>query len=93
MMVHILEQTTNKPPKPLWQSDQFTIFFIRATIFNMVRLKKSDTVYVSSKSYSWFKRKVKNKSKIYMGQEVAPVWKLWQNDTHWCGRIVAHEQR
>ncbi len=59
----------------------------------MVRLKKSDTIFVSSKSYSWFKRGIKNKSKIYMGQKVAPVWKLWQTDTHWCGRIVAHEQR
>ena len=48
---------------------------------------------MKSKSYGWLKRKVKNNTKIYMGQKVAPVWKLWQTDTHWCGRIVAHEQR
>ena len=54
----------------------------------MVRLKKSDTVYVSSKSYSWFKRKVKNKSKIYMGQKVAPVYKVWQTDAGWFARQV-----
>ena len=43
-----------------------------------------------SKSYGWLKRKVKNRTnKIYMGQEVAPVYKIWQLDSVWFARQIA----
>jgi len=44
---------------------------------------------MKSKSYGWLKRKVKNRTnKIYMGQDVAPVYKIWQLDAVWFARQI-----
>ena len=44
---------------------------------------------MKSKSYGWLKRKVKNRTnKIYMGQDVAPVYKIWQLDSVWFARQI-----
>jgi hypothetical protein len=48
---------------------------------------------MKSKSFGWIKRKVKNNTKIYMGQKVAPVYKVWQTDAGWFARQVATLQR
>lgn len=43
---------------------------------------------MKSKSFGWLKRKVKNNTKIYMGQKDAPVYKVWQVDAEWFARQV-----
>jgi len=48
---------------------------------------------MKSKSYGWLKRKIKNNTKIYMGQNVAPVYKVWQLDTVWFARQIATADR
>ncbi len=49
-----------------------------------------ENTLLKSKSYGWLKRKVKNRTnKIYMGQEVAPVYKIWQLDSVWFARQIA----
>lgn len=48
---------------------------------------------MKSKSFGWLKRKVKNNNKIYIGQDVAPVYKVWQTDAGWFARQVATLQR
>jgi len=48
---------------------------------------------MKSKSFGWIKRKVKNNTKIYMGQKVAPVYKVWQNDAGWFARQIGTLQR
>ena len=48
-----------------------------------------ENTLMKSKSYGWLKRKVKNNTnKIYMGQKVAPVYKVWQTDAGWFARQV-----
>jgi hypothetical protein len=53
-----------------------------------------ENTLLKSKSYGWLKRKVKNRTnKIYMGQKVAPVYKVWQIDSLWFARQVATANR
>ena len=44
---------------------------------------------MKSKSFGWIKRKVKNNTKIYMGQKVAPVYKVWQTDAGQLDRVTS----
>jgi hypothetical protein len=48
-----------------------------------------ENTLMKSKSFGWIKRKVKNNTKIYMGQKVAPVYKVWQTDAGWFARQIA----
>jgi len=48
---------------------------------------------MKSKSYGWLKRKIKNNTKIYMGQSVAPVYRVWQMNAVWFARQIATQPR
>lgn len=43
---------------------------------------------MKSKSFGWLKRKVRNNTKIYKGQNVAPVYKVWQTEAGWFARQI-----
>jgi len=47
-----------------------------------------ENILLKSKSYGWLKRKVKNNTKIYMGQKDAPMYKVWQTDAGWFARQI-----
>ena len=52
-----------------------------------------ENTLLKSKSYAWLKRKVKNNTKIYMGQKDAPMYKVWQLDSVWFARQIATADR